>query len=526
LPWIPREGVDFEDDLTNRLREETKVVEVGTDCGWERKGFDPKRRFVAARVFDALPMYAFNPTLVNVASSALLRQLFYKRVGEPIARPTVIVRDRMLRAVHALRRNVHCVPRYTQQQFLATYHGAKAARYAAALESLAERPVERADAHVRAFIKYEKIAEAGAVPRAISPRDPRYLAAAGRYLKAFEAPVFRALRKMFGGTVVFKGRSVFEQARLLRRYWSEFEDPVAIGLDASRFDQHVSVPFLEMVHSIWLTMAEGQDKQELSRLLSWTLHNKVTWTVEGKKVKYTLEGQRMSGDMDTSSGNCIIMCLMVWAYMESRGLKPPQYRLVNNGDDVVIVMNRTNLCLLDNVAPWFLEMGFRLKVEQPVDVFEHIVFCQTQPVWDGTVWRMLRSPVAAMAKDTVCLLAVNSFKDIKAWMTAVGEAGLSLCGGLPIVQEFYAMYVRLGGGKRNRAANLSGGLQWLSKKCTGKYTPITMQARLSFCTATGIEPSTQYHLEQVFQSIGAAFWQAADHPGFVIPGAFSDYLSL
>jgi hypothetical protein len=33
-------------------------------------------------------------------------------------------------------------------------------------------------------------------------------------------------------------------------------------------------------------------------------------------LKYQVEGCRMSGDMNTSSGNCMIMVALVYSYME------------------------------------------------------------------------------------------------------------------------------------------------------------------------------------------------------------------
>lgn len=145
-----------------------------------------------------------------------------------------------------------------------------------------------------------------------------------------------------------------------------------MGLDASRFDQHVSQDALKVEHKVWNRMTPGTCRPHLRRLLSMQLQNHGIAYLEGLKVKYTTDGCRMSGDMNTSSGNCMLMCLMLGSYLDTLKIK---YRFANNGDDCVVIIDKRNLSKISNLQTWFLKMGFTMKVEKPVFEFEKIEFC-------------------------------------------------------------------------------------------------------------------------------------------------------
>lgn len=93
---------------------------------------------------------------------------------------------------------------------------------------------------------------------------------------------------------------------------------------------------------------------------------------EGVVVKYSVQGTRASGDMNTSSGNCFTMVGMIHAYCVSHGLK---YRLANNGDDCVLIIEKEDLPRTQNLVNWFAGMGFTMESEGSVSEFEHIKFC-------------------------------------------------------------------------------------------------------------------------------------------------------
>jgi len=111
------------------------------------------------------------------------------------------------------------------------------------------------------FVKYEKTdrtTKEDPVPRVISPRDPKYNIQLGRYLKPIEERIFKALGKMFGHPTVMKGMDTDRTASVLHEKWDHFNNPVAIGLDASRFDQHVSLEALKFEHSVYAACFRGK----------------------------------------------------------------------------------------------------------------------------------------------------------------------------------------------------------------------------------------------------------------------------
>jgi len=400
----------------------------------------------------------------------------------------------------------------TARQFVDSYRGRKKQVYENALQemelgnsSLAE------DAKVKVFIKYEKTdrtSKADPVPRVISPRDPKFNIRLGKYLKPLEERIFKSLGRLFGHRTVMKGMDVFQVADCLREKWDMFKDPVAIGLDASRFDQHVSVGALRFEHGVYLDCFKRKvHRNKLANILSYQLENHCTGYAEDGVLSYTTTGTRMSGDMNTSLGNCVLMVSMIHAYLLDRGVNG---QLANNGDDCVVFLERRDLTKFsDGLFDWFWDMGFNMAIEAPVYEFEELEFCQCKPVFDGSSWRMCRNPWSAIAKDSVLLKNQVSMDYFRLWLNAVGTGGLSIAGGMPVFQSFYQMFVRNGvtsyrKSKGNKKVSLSGDelLPWFMRevglKGNAKSRPITDESRASFWAAFGVTPCEQLCLEEYY----------------------------
>lgn len=75
---------------------------------------------------------------------------------------------------------------------------------------------------------------------------------------------------MHGSTVVAKGLTIDETGKLMAEKWHKFSRPVGVGIDASRFDQHVSKQALEWEHSIYNAIFQSG---ELAAALKWQIHN-------------------------------------------------------------------------------------------------------------------------------------------------------------------------------------------------------------------------------------------------------------
>jgi len=375
--------------------------------------------------------------------------------------------------------------------------------YKAASDSLQTSPLVPQDAHIKMFVKAEKIdleTKSDPAPRAIQPRAPRYNLAVGRFLRPIEKKIYEGIEQVFNetfnsvGPVVMKGLTAYTTAERLRAKWDRFRKPVAIGLDASRFDQHVSQEALVWEHGVYKRCFYPADAAELGTLLSWQLHNYGTALCKTAKFRYNVKGCRMSGDMNTSLGNCLIMCGLVWAYCKDRGVEAD---LANNGDDCVVIMEASDVQRFSTgLAEWFTQYGFTMKMEEPVSTFERIEFCRMQPVW-AERWVMCRS-LASLSKDCYSLLPWAQGSMAYGWATAIGDSGLAVARGVPVFEATYKKLKELGKGVvlGNHPLRDQGGLYWMSRGITDRQpTPITDQARVSFWLAFGLLPSDQIVLE-------------------------------
>lgn len=383
----------------------------------------------------------------------------------------------------------------TRQQFVEMYVGRKRAIYERAAASLGIRGLNKSDAYMSSFVKCEKLEEKikkpDPAPRMIQPRSPRYNVEVGRYLKPMEKKLCKGIAEIWGGPTVMKGLNARGQGEAMRGMWDEFVRPVAIGFDATRFDQHVSVDALKFEHSCYEVLTALPARSKLRRLLKMQLLNKGFARCPDGTVKYAVEGRRMSGDMNTGMGNCLLMCAMMWAFARMLNIKA---RLANNGDDCVLFCERSHLPRIQAACDtFFREFGFVMEVEEPVFEFEKVSFCQTQPVNAGG-WVMCRVPMTVMDKDLVSVLDLpNCFQK---WAMAIGECGGALCAGVPVLQSFYQMLRRHGkAGKTQNHPWMDSGFAMLRGDMALKVCAVTPEARFTFWKAFGMLPDLQTAVE-------------------------------
>jgi hypothetical protein len=375
------------------------------------------------------------------------------------------------------------------EEFVDCYNGRKKRIYENARDSLAEHPLEEKDAFIQAFIKDEKTnfnAKPNACPRIIQPRSPRFNLTVGVYLKPFEKAVFRALSAVFRGIVVAKGLNAVERGNVLRTKWVKFDDPVAIFLDAKRFDQHCSREMID-----WLHYVEEKVFPQMKQYNDMRKQNRCFARAPDGSVKYTVNRCVMSGDMDTASGDTLMMCAVTWTIMRNMGVK---FEYTNDGDDGVLMIEALDAGkVCKELRLRFLEFGFTMKVEGMTDTFERIIFCQTQPVFDGNKWVMVRQPKVALAKDSVTLRRVRDADHLDELRNAMGWCGMSLAGNMPIYRSFYKTLIC---GERPEL-EMNTGMAYLARGLEPIDENITDECRLSFWKAFGIHPTKQLVLEDL-----------------------------
>lgn len=467
----------------------------------------PRRVYRVDAVSPPLAFGVHENNLVNLRRG-IVERVFAVDTAAGLAqppRPNPGVVDRELAEFARKFRNQGCTTTpWSREEFVATYVGRRAKVYADAAASLGDIPLQRNEASSRSFLKAEKIpfyAKGDPAPRLIHPRSPRYNVEVGVFLKRIEHEVYRRVDAIWGSRTILKGYNAGEVGRIMHRKFAAFEQPIAIGLDASRFDQHVSVDMLRWEHARYLEFYSGQDRETLAELLRWQLHTKCVATAKDGQIRYEVDGMRFSGDMNTGMGNCLLMCAMVWSWLQRRGVRG---QLANNGDDCVVFLDRRDYAAfgVDAMEQWFLGLGFTMKVERPVELLEQVEFCQSHPVFDGASYVMVRKHRHAQAKDSVSIKPLDTSSSFDKWRLSVGLAGLSLTGGIPVQQEYYLALMRGAKGEALRGdPTQETGFMRFARGMERKYSEPTAAARVSYWLAFGVTPDQQEALEAEYRTI-------------------------
>lgn len=440
----------------------------------------------------------------------------FVRCPEP---PPSLVEDRLGKFRGQLLKNLSALPPMTRQQFVECYSGHRKVRMQKAADSLTDRPLTTDDAMCRVFVKWEVIISTfkeDPVPRVISPRNPRYNVELGKHIKHGEHIMYRAIAKVWGGTTVAKGLNVVEIGNLIHHKFSSFKNCAVVGLDASRFDQHVSSPMLRYEHSVynrWL------NDKELAELLEMQVETSCVGLCKDGMLRYKTRGGRMSGDMNTALGNCLLMCAMVYSYAKEKHIK---CQLLNNGDDCIVFMRA---CDVDNfnqgLDTWFHELGFSMKVEPPVYEIEKIEFCQMHPIQVRDGYIMVRNPDVSLAKDSVSKVPVGDITRLQTWCNSVGVGGYTAYPDIPVISSLYSSYAKVAPSNIGNArveweeTGLQRLIAGVARK--GAILPVT---RKSFYVAFGMLPSVQMALEDYYSSLAIGNIDSLVSPGESVPLRF------
>nr|QOW97230.1 RNA-dependent RNA polymerase [Tombus-like chagrupourvirus] len=267
------------------------------------------------------------------------------------------------------------------------YEGGKRKRYVFALDNVLNgRSSLKRDSRITVFTKKEKLAPLKPA-RTIQARQPEYNIRLARYTIPLERLVYGMnCPAKYGKAQMFSaGCDDFQRAEQIIRHWNQFIDPVCLQLDYSRFDKNVRRYQLAAEHDLYCK-AYGEDGF-LKNLLSLQLVNKGS-NREGT-VKYTVEGTRASGDMNTLMGNCIINACMILGCIAENKLN---VRFLICGDDALVFcenrdLDRVKSALLRDIN----DMGHVLKVEGVAYVPQQIKFCSSNPLCrDDGKWFMYR----------------------------------------------------------------------------------------------------------------------------------------
>lgn len=486
-----------------------------TDCQSSRKQKSQVKSFVVdTTLHDGAENVVFSNHSNNIVAGLLGRCLYtydpttktYVSIIQPIHnvfKGLTYLKNRLTYIVrlHAGRQVLgKCTDK---DNFLKLVPSHKKKLYARVWDELLILPVHVKDALIKIFVKAEKkkLKPGKLFPRLIYPRNTRYVVALAKFLKPLEHPIYHAIDNLYQeygcvGNVVMKNLNSNQIGLLIKNKWERFADPVFVGFDMSHFDKHVSKQALEFEHSLYNSLIKDT---ELKTLLRWQLNNKfVAISDDNKIIRASRAGGRMSGDINTSLGNVIIVTMLSLHYLK----RFATFDFINAGDDSGVIIEREDLHKLNALEEYFGKYGFSMKIEDPVYVLEKIVFCQTQPVWNGEQHAMVRQIQTSFMKDSACLLHLRTEHEYKSWKHEVATAGKLITQGIPILPYYYK-FMDPGTHKNNNINKhyATSGMMMMANglKLRKQYRDISMESRLSFFLAFGIEPAYQRLLEIKFQ---------------------------
>lgn len=387
-----------------------------------------------------------------------------------------------------LRRHVKTLSPSSEEYIIGRYSGPKKKLLEQARESLAIDPVTRDDAKVNMFLKADKYHQADyGAPRCIQYRNKRYCLRLATYLHPIEAMVYK-ITDHTGTPAIAKSRNMMQRGEDLRAKWEAYTDPIAILLDHSKFDAHCSAELLSLEHRFYThCYSVGDGQAELKKLLNWQMFNR---GVTKNGTRYETVATRMSGDQNTGLGNSLINYALLQEFNKFYKLNAAIYV---DGDDSVLICERSKCKNLQ--MDFFKQFGMVTKVDYAT-MFEKVEFCQSRPVYDGVKWRMVRNPERFISR--LPWLVYNLPQSCwPRYLKSVGMCEVALGVGVPVGQYLGRTLTQSGKGRYMITDLHYQAMKEFVTPLHSKVVPPTMEARLSYERAWGIDVCTQLELESM-----------------------------
>jgi len=256
--------------------------------------------------------------------------------------------------------------------------------------------ISRKDTTGKMFLKYELYPQEKILKpaRAIQFRGQKYTLNLARYLEVLDHQYFTKSKKYVPGEYIFstKGLNSEQVADAIRRKFAGMVDPVYLGMDASRWDAHYTLPWL-LVEHLFELMHFNHDPMLVEMLVAQTVN--VFYSDLG--LQYIFVGRRCSGDWTTSLGNNLThAALQEWL------MRDISAACLVDGDD-------NFCCVSEPDLPTYLarvraeESGFEIKIEEQSYNISDIQYCQKRLCGDESYSRMVRSPRRLLSHLQNCL---------------------------------------------------------------------------------------------------------------------------
>lgn len=389
------------------------------------------------------------------------------------------------------------------------YSGNKKLRYERAVDEYQAFGLSEKDFTVKMFIKKERfdpLSKVNPDPRAIQFRGAKFCVALAAYLQPIEHKIYGV--DYFGRGVppsrnIVKGLNSAQRAMLLVEKARHFRDPRFIGFDASRFDKHVSLELLRLEHSVYLFFNPDP-------YFAWLLSKQlINVGLSGKGLKYVVQGRRMSGDMNTAVGNCLIMLMVLHSYLVALGVE--KWDIIDDGDDSVVIVEAERADLLVEHAESMTRYGMTMKVECVTADIHQIDFCQSRIIqYDYGRYKFVRNWTRVLSRSLSGCRHWENTMYRRRTLRAIGACELALNLGVPVLQEFAVMLMRCCPEEAIHIDRANNYLQYITRKelrALGvsiddiKAQPVTAIARDTFAAAFGIDHVEQMRLEARLRSM-------------------------
>jgi len=404
----------------------------------------------------------------------------------------------------------------------------------AARETLLNEPLSKADAKITMFVKADKcnnvrksyLGGKPFKPRAIMFRGDRYVLCHSKYVKPIES-VFSKIVGRCMYPIFAKSLNMQQRAQLLDKKMSRFSNPHIFKCDASAFDGSVRKVHLAGVSR--LTQRVLGYHVEYDRLSSWRMTNKIRCMQSGARA--VIKERRMSGDSDTSCGNCLIMASAIASTMRRMGIK--QYELLNDGDDCLIITEQ-GVIDADAFNRYMAEIGFECDGEYAGSDIEDAEFCRSRPVYLDSGLTFVNKIDRKMSTLFSSHKHYNSEKQGSRTLLAVTECILAVTPDMPIlaplaerVNKVVRPRVRKDSKYMRTLANVihenfyHDRLRLLRHVITqDKWRSVTptIESRLSFERAFNISPQIQVVYEDFYRNLRPCDLDLKHFEQYVVPG--------
>lgn len=390
--------------------------------------------------------------------------------------------------LHELDEHMNTVEPVGLYDIAKSYAGAKRRSYILAADDIIANGFnEKRASRVKMFIKpdkYDAVKINDKAPRAIQFRTAQFNLMIARYLKPIEHKLYSHVSKQSKLRWCAKGLNNFERAKLIQTASAQFDDPLYIMMDHSKFDSSVTSDHLKL-------MARRYAKWSQSKLLLYLLTHQ--WANKGltqSGIRYSIKGTKMSGDFNTALDNSFLNYLCLRSLFDRIKVKA---EYVVDGDDSVVIIEKTDqrkfLADLDH----FKRFGFDTEIAFAHDLSE-VEFCRSK-ILDLEEPLMAREPVRALSNLSVGLKCYKGKARLKYLAgNALGEMHRSSACPLlyPVAEAIYNKF-----GRNGVIMDTEGRYKYeLYKLTDNQLRPPGLEEREAYQQAYGLGVQDQIQIEK------------------------------